>query len=386
MAGKRLFIRYCIFVVVVTATRGDGRRRPKPEAASKVRKAAVATFVKYGYDGTTMEAIARAAGITRRTLYARYPDKRAVFVDVIPWALTRRTEREIERRRTRRRSSRLADRGRPRRARARNKSGCGPVDAHRNERIDPLSRVRRQRALDDVVGAASTGHGSACPPPGGGAIELEDLELAAGNFIAMIEHLPGRLAQCGIYRSAEEEERHCNTPSICSFAACCAALNDGLIVTMPGLVLVHGGAHAADCWDLTVAELARQAPELRVLAIDLPGRGSRPADLETVTVADWVNSVVADIADAGLGDVVVVGHSMAGLTVPGSSQAGARPGAQMVLLTAFVPPQGTSVVDTLRGPLAPLARAARRFRRRSECLPPRRASHSAMACRVSSAG
>ena len=31
----------------------------------------------------------------------------------------------------------------------------------------------------------------------------------------------------------------------------------------------------------------------------------------------------------------------------------------MVLVAAFIPPQGSSVVDTLRGPLAPLARSAR---------------------------
>jgi pimeloyl-ACP methyl ester carboxylesterase len=131
-------------------------------------------------------------------------------------------------------------------------------------------------------------------------------------------------------------------------------------MALPGLVLVHGGAHAADCWDLTVAELTRQAPELRVLAVDLPGRGSRPADLQTVTVADWVDSVVADIEDAGFDDVVVVGHSMAGLTVPGVvAKLGADRVREMILLTAFVPPQGKSVVDTLRGPLAPLARAAR---------------------------
>ena len=131
-------------------------------------------------------------------------------------------------------------------------------------------------------------------------------------------------------------------------------------MALPGLVLVHGGAHAADCWDLTVAELAGQAPELRVLAVDLPGRASKPADLTTVKVADWVNSVVADIDDAGLGDVVVVGHSMAGLTVPGVvAKLGAERVREMILLTAFVPPQGSSVVDTLRGPVAPLARSAR---------------------------
>lgn len=135
-------------------------------------------------------------------------------------------------------------------------------------------------------------------------------------------------------------------------------------MTWPGLVLVHGGAHAADCWDLTVAELARQAPELRVLAIDLPGRGSRPADLANVTIADWVKSAIADIDDAGLGDVVVVGHSMGGLTVPGIvAKLGAARVREMILLAAFVPPQGSSVVESLRGPLVPLARSAGRIHR-----------------------
>jgi pimeloyl-ACP methyl ester carboxylesterase len=138
----------------------------------------------------------------------------------------------------------------------------------------------------------------------------------------------------------------------------------------PDLVLVHGGAHAADCWDLTLAELARQAPELRVLAVDLPGRAGKPANLATVTISDWVNSAVADIEDAGLGDVVVGGHSMAGLTVPGIvAKLGAARVREMILLTAFVPPQGTSVVDTLRGPLAPVARSAGRIERKSFPMP-----------------
>jgi pimeloyl-ACP methyl ester carboxylesterase len=142
-------------------------------------------------------------------------------------------------------------------------------------------------------------------------------------------------------------------------------------MALPDLVLVHGGAHAADCWELTVAELARQAPELRVLAVNLPGRGNKPADLATVTIAGWVNSAVADIDDAGLGDVVVVGHSMAGLTVPGIvAKLGAPRVREMILLSAFVPPQGRSVVDTLRGPLAPLARSAGRIERKSFPMPP----------------
>ncbi|WP_255605820.1 hypothetical protein [Mycolicibacterium xanthum] len=32
-------------------------------------------------------------------------------------------------------------------------------------------------------------------------------------------------------------------------------------MALPALVLVHGGGHAADCWDLTIDEVARLAPE-----------------------------------------------------------------------------------------------------------------------------
>lgn len=131
---------------------------------------------------------------------------------------------------------------------------------------------------------------------------------------------------------------------------------------LPDLVLVHGGAHAADCWDFTVAELVCREPKLRVLAVDLPGRGRNPADLLSVTITDWVESVVSDVEKASLGDVVIVGHSMGGLTVPGVvARLGASRVREMVLAAAFIPPQGLSVLDTLRGPLAPLARMGPRI-------------------------
>jgi pimeloyl-ACP methyl ester carboxylesterase len=134
---------------------------------------------------------------------------------------------------------------------------------------------------------------------------------------------------------------------------------------VPDLVLVHGGAHASDCWDLTVCELRRQAPEIHVLAIDLPGRGATPANLETLTIAEYVNSAVADVEDAGLTDVVVVGHSLAGVTVPAIvAKLGSARVREMVMAATFVPPQGSSVVDSLRGPLRPYARFVARTLRR----------------------
>jgi pimeloyl-ACP methyl ester carboxylesterase len=130
-------------------------------------------------------------------------------------------------------------------------------------------------------------------------------------------------------------------------------------MALPDLVLVHGGEHAADSWDLVVAELHRQAPGLRTLAVDLPGRGRTPGDLATATIGEWADSVVADIEAAGLGDVVIVGHSMAGVTGPGVvAKLGSARVREMILAAAFVPPQGQAIVDTLGGPLAIFARHA----------------------------
>lgn len=128
---------------------------------------------------------------------------------------------------------------------------------------------------------------------------------------------------------------------------------------LPDLVLVHGGEHAGDCWDLTVAEIRRQEPALRTLAVSLPGHGDKPGDLRTATINQWVDSIVADIEQAGLGDIAIVGHSMAGVTVPGVVAAlGAERVREMILASAFVPPHGKAIVDTLDGPLAWFARRA----------------------------
>jgi pimeloyl-ACP methyl ester carboxylesterase len=128
-------------------------------------------------------------------------------------------------------------------------------------------------------------------------------------------------------------------------------------MALPALVLVHGGAHAADCWDLTIDEIHCMEPELTVLAVDLPGRRGKPGDLWTLTIADWVDSVVADIEGAELNDIVIVGHSMAGLTVPGVvTKLGASRVREMVLAAACIPPEGAAMVDVVAGPIALIAR------------------------------
>ena len=126
---------------------------------------------------------------------------------------------------------------------------------------------------------------------------------------------------------------------------------------MPALVLVHGGGLAADCWDLTVEEIRRLAPELTVIAPDLPGRRNKPGDPTTACIDGWVDSVVSDIENAALDDFVIVGHSLAGVTVPGVvTKLGSARVREMILATAQVPANGSALVDTFPGALSWYAR------------------------------
>jgi pimeloyl-ACP methyl ester carboxylesterase len=134
----------------------------------------------------------------------------------------------------------------------------------------------------------------------------------------------------------------------------CAHGAEGVGSCLPALVLVHGGGLAADSWGLTIEEVNRQAPELTVLAVDLPGRRGKPGDLRTVSIADCVDSIVADIETAGLDDIVIVGHSIAGVTLPGViTKLGNARVREMILAAAFVPVEGATIVDT--GPFKSLA-------------------------------
>src|SRR5713101_94803 len=82
-------------------------------------------------------------------------------------------------------------------------------------------------------------------------------------------------------------------------------------------------------------------------AIDLPGRGAHPAPLANLTTIDFVDAVVDEIVSNDLTDVVLVGHSLAGITLPGV--AARIPGRlrRLVFIACTVPADGTSVFDSL---------------------------------------
>ncbi|WP_436792069.1 aldo/keto reductase [Yinghuangia sp. YIM S10712] len=188
-----------------------GGRPTSTEAArltERLRRAAFDTFLEHGYDATTMEAVAQAAGITKGTLYSRYADKRALFIAVTKWALTRHERSEPV-------AEPLPD----------DLAEALTVMAHAilARSVDP-DLVRLSRMSIAVAGrfpefAASSQAVTWTPRikvlidllrrhQQAGTIAVPDIELAAEQFFAQVGAMPAWLAAYGTQRSPEDEERH----------------------------------------------------------------------------------------------------------------------------------------------------------------------------------
>ena len=174
----------------------------------RLREAAIEAFVDNGFEGTTMEAVAAAAGITKRTLYAKYADKEALFAAVIPRALADmpflgvaievpdgdltnslcQLARQI--------IERLVD---PTAVRLRR---LAMLEADRIAELDPVEGADMwSTSLLSIVHLLAT-HAEA------GEIVADDLEVAADLFLAMVAGSPTVWADFGLFRSTEELERH----------------------------------------------------------------------------------------------------------------------------------------------------------------------------------
>jgi pimeloyl-ACP methyl ester carboxylesterase len=82
------------------------------------------------------------------------------------------------------------------------------------------------------------------------------------------------------------------------------------------------------------------------LAVDLPGRRYRPADLSRVTLDDWIIAVQRDLEDVG--PVALVGHSSGGYVIPGVAARLPNQVRGLVFVAATVPAEGTRPVDYLK--------------------------------------
>ncbi|MCV7031113.1 alpha/beta hydrolase [Mycobacterium sherrisii] len=105
------------------------------------------------------------------------------------------------------------------------------------------------------------------------------------------------------------------------------------------LLFVHGGWHAAWCWDEHFLDFFANEG-YRALAVSLRGHGNSPTPkpLRWCSVADYVDDV-ASVADSLPTRPVVIGHSMSGYVVQKYLESHAAPAG---VLVASVPPRGAA--------------------------------------------
>ena len=90
----------------------------------------------------------------------------------------------------------------------------------------------------------------------------------------------------------------------------------------PTLVLVHGSGHTSKAWGGVQEQLRH-----RSLAVDLPGRADRVADIADVTIDAAAASLAADVEVGSEGALVLVGHSAGGIVLPALAARLGRAGA-----------------------------------------------------------
>ncbi len=108
-------------------------------------------------------------------------------------------------------------------------------------------------------------------------------------------------------------------------------------------VLVSGSWHGAWCWYKVVPRL--EALGHRAVPVELPGHGTSWRPAKDVTLQSYVDAV-ATVIDQQPGPVVLVGHSRGGIVVSQAAEERAAKVARLVYLSAFLVPNGESMLQT----------------------------------------
>lgn len=118
---------------------------------------------------------------------------------------------------------------------------------------------------------------------------------------------------------------------------------------MSDFAFLHGGGQGSWVWDETIAGIAAQSGgAARCLALDAPGCGTkRGRDTAQVAFADIARELIADVEAAGMRDVVLVGHSQAGMTLPQMAEFAPGLFSKLVFVTCSMPLPGKSTLDQM---------------------------------------
>jgi pimeloyl-ACP methyl ester carboxylesterase len=110
-------------------------------------------------------------------------------------------------------------------------------------------------------------------------------------------------------------------------------------------LLIHGALRGAWLWERLMPLLMKGGGN--PIAIDLPGHGDRSADRKGITMSAYIDDVVNFIRNEKLGDLVLVGHSMAGIIISKVAEEMPERIKHLVYLAAVVPYNGAALIDLL---------------------------------------
>ncbi len=106
---------------------------------------------------------------------------------------------------------------------------------------------------------------------------------------------------------------------------------------MATFVLVHGACHGGWCWEKVKPLLEQHGHE--VCTPDLPGLGRDPTPPANVTLADNVEKI-SRLLDRQEEPVIMVGHSLGGVTISQVAEARRRKLRALVYVCGLLPPSG----------------------------------------------
>jgi len=112
------------------------------------------------------------------------------------------------------------------------------------------------------------------------------------------------------------------------------------------IVLVHGAFQSARTWDLVVPRLSARGR--RVIVATLTGLGTDADALsEGVTLDTHIRDIVSLLEREDLHDVVLVGHSYAGMIITGAAEHARDRIRHLVYVDALVPEHGQAAVHIM---------------------------------------
>jgi len=200
-----------------TSRRGTGGRPTRKEAErrdARLLDVATTLFMERGFDGTSIDAVAEAAGVSKPTVYARYHDKRDLFAAVLRgrirlWLAPLSAAAEAQATEASPKSIKTTLHELSRHmlayALAPEAGTLQRILSAQAVQFPELAKLAHEEGwLRAVRGVASLLRQSAVR----GQIKVDDPELAADMFLNLVLGHCRRLVLCGTVADPKTEERH----------------------------------------------------------------------------------------------------------------------------------------------------------------------------------